>query len=61
MQGFNDRPIETGEVKGLRVHVVGQEVRKAEKNDEFPGFGEFKVFGDVTRGRVGGLAKGEVV
>ena len=51
--------VETKDVKGLKVFVVGQEVRKAERRNEFPGYGEPVVFGDVTRGKVGGLEKDE--
>lgn len=61
VQGFDDQPIETGDVKGLKVHVVGQTVRQATRGDEFPVYGELFVFGDVTRGRVGGLGDGEEV
>ena len=48
-------------MKGLKVHVVGQAVRQATRADEFPRYGEFVVFADVTRGKVGGLAEGEEV
>ena len=57
VQGFDDNVVETKDVKGLKVFVVGQEVRKTERRDQFPGYGDLVVFGDVTRGRVGGLEK----
>lgn len=59
VQGFDDKPVTTGNVKGLKVFVVGQEVTRAETADQFPGYGELVVYGDVTRGIVGGLGEGE--
>lgn len=59
MQGFDDKPLTTRDIKGLKVFVVGQEVTQAERADQFPGYGELVVYGDVTRGMIGGLAEGE--
>jgi len=59
VQGFDDKPLTTRDIKGLKVFVVGQEVTQAERADQFPGYGELVVYGDVTRGMIGGLAEGE--
>lgn len=49
MQGFDDGVVETGDVDGLVVFVVGR--RK--------GMGEWDVYREATGGMVGGLRDGE--
>ena len=61
MQDFRDEVVETGAVGGLKVFVVGRVVqgRRGEAEAEFPRYGEYGIFRDVTRGEVGGLGDGE--
>lgn len=53
MQGFDDKAIETREVEGMRVFVVGRGKKRGEKK------GGWEVYGEATRGMVGGLGDGE--
>ncbi|MCJ1229614.1 hypothetical protein MMC12_006283 [Toensbergia leucococca] len=46
--------VDVGDVAGLSCWVVGQQVVAREREDAFPGFGEWQVFGEVTEGREGG-------
>ena len=47
--------METTDVKGLKVHVVGQKVQQAVKQDDFPRYGKLRVYDEVTMGKVGEL------
>lgn len=49
MQGFDDGVVETGDVDGLVVFVVGRMRRK----------GGWKVYREATGGMVGGLRGGD--
>lgn len=60
VQDFRDEVVETGVVGGLKVFVVGRGVQgRGEAEAEFPRYGEYGIFRDVTRGKVGGLGDGE--
>lgn len=56
---MDDTQVPRGEVEELRVSVVSCWVRAAEREDEFPVWGEFSVRRGVTEGRVAGLSAGE--
>lgn len=55
VQRFDDSVVNINGLRGLRVHVVGQEVAEAKSKSEFPLFGELVAFDDVTRGKAGGV------
>ena len=55
LQKVDDSPLDVGEVPSLKIHVVGQEVRQREADDEFPEYGRFQVYRGITSGKAGGL------
>ncbi|KAL8870337.1 MAG: hypothetical protein Q9174_003596, partial [Haloplaca sp. 1 TL-2023] len=55
LQAVDDSPLDVGEVPSLKIHVVGQEVRQREADDEFPEYGRFQVYRAITSGKAGGL------
>lgn len=68
VQGFDDGVVQTREVGGLRVFVIGRVVKRkggvrvGEEGEggEGEGKGGWEVYREATRGMVGGLGDGEV-
>lgn len=61
MQDFEDQPVATADVEGLKIFVVGRVVRQRGREDEFPGYGAYRIYRAATRGKVGALPDGEGV
>ena len=61
LQSTDDAPLDVGKVPSLKIHVVGQEMEPRVLADEFPKYGNARVYKEVTNGKAGGLQDGDEV
>jgi len=60
-QRFDDSAVDVKALPSLQVHVVGQEVKPAANQSEFPVFGNMVAYKDVTAGKAGGARDGNAL
>ncbi|MCJ1361156.1 hypothetical protein MMC16_000253 [Acarospora aff. strigata] len=59
VQQFDDSAVDAKLLPSLQVNVVGQEVKPAAKQSDFPAFGEVVAYKTVTAGKAGGSGDGD--
>ncbi|KAL8632330.1 hypothetical protein Q9189_001902 [Teloschistes chrysophthalmus] len=61
LQGTNDSSLNISAVPSLKIHVVAQAVKPRVAEDEFPEYGQFVVYREITLGKDGGVGSGDDV